>query len=229
MAFFGSPLYGIALTIGAYVLGAALCARIGSPLLSPLLVGVAVAAAFISVTEAGLDGYMAGGEMVSSFLGPCTVALAVPVYRKRGLLLKNAPSMAFGIAMGSLCSLFLAYLIKVTTGCAEEVYLSLVPKSVTTPIGSALSERIGGIPSVTVLAIICTGVLGSVMAPMVLKAARIRDPIARGLAIGTSSHAIGTSRAVAMGEAEGSASGLAIGVAGIVTVLLAPPLVGLLG
>jgi len=166
--------------------------------------------------------YNQGGDLLSFFLGPATVILAVPLYNRLELLKTNYKAILIGITTGTLTGIvsiiYLTKLFKLDVG----VGLAMIPKSVTTPIGMEISKQIGGISSITVAAIILTGILGAVIGPFICNLFGIKNKVAVGIAIGTSSHAVGTSRAIELGETEGAMSGLAIGIAGLITVFLVP-------
>ena len=176
--------------------------------------------AVLMLSGIGLETYQLGGDIISLFLGPATVVLAVPLYQQVHSL-KNyfVPIMVGGIAVGLVSTLLCAWLVRMEPA----IIASLVPKSITTPIGMELSVELGGIQAITVLAILVTGIIGAVVAEFVFRVFRIEHPIARGIALGCSAHAIGTSKALQLGHVEGAMSSLAIGVCGILTVFLAPP------
>ena len=163
--------------------------------------------------------YSKSAGYISYLLTPATVCLAVPLYRQLTLLKNNVKAVAGGIASGVLASLVSVFLLAKLFGLNHEQYVTLLPKSITTAIGLGISEELGGIPTITVAVIIVTGILGNVIAEFVFKLFHIEEPIAKGLALGTASHAIGTAKAMEMGEVEGAMSSLAIAVAGLVTVI----------
>ncbi len=163
--------------------------------------------------------YHQSAKYISFLLTPATVCLAVPLYQQIELLKKHIKAVAGGITAGVLASLLSIFLLAKLFSLNHEQYVTLLPKSITTAIGMDLSEELGGIKTITVAVIIVTGILGNVMAEFICRIFRIREPIARGLAIGTASHAIGTAKAMEMGEIEGAMSSLAIAVAGLMTVL----------
>ena len=164
--------------------------------------------------------YQNAGEMISFFLTPATVVLAVPIYRKLDVLKKNLVPIIAGALVGSLTSILSVLLFCRLFGLSDATTRSLVPKSVTTPIGVALSEMLGGLAPVTAIAVVFTGIVGAILLPTFLKCIGVRNPVQMGLSIGTAAHAVGTSRAIELGETEGAMSGLAIGVAGLLTALL---------
>ena len=171
----------------------------------------------------GLETYQLGGDIISLFLGPATVVLAVPLYQQvhslKNYFVPIMVGIVCGIAVGLVSTLLCAWLVRMEPA----IIASLVPKSITTPIGMELSVELGGIQAITVLAILVTGIIGAVVAEFVFRVFRIEHPIARGIALGCSAHAIGTSKALQLGHVEGAMSSLAIGVCGILTVFLAPP------
>ena len=173
------------------------------------------------------ESYEEGGKYISYLLTPATVCLAVPLYQQLHLLKKNIKAIAAGIVSGVLASLVSVLLLAKLFGLSHEEYVTLLPKSITTAIGMGVSEELGGIVTITVAVIIITGVLGNVIADAVYKIAKIEEPVAKGLALGTSAHAIGTAKAMELGEVEGAMSSLAIAVAGLLTVIAASVFAGL--
>jgi len=170
-----------------------------------------------------------GGDYISFFLGPATVVLAVPLYKKIQLLKSDALPILAGISAGSIAGMSSILFLSHFFGLDEVLSISLVPKSVTAPIGMEISRQLGGLPAVTVAAIVITGIIGAVLGPFICRCFRIKDKVAVGVAIGTASHALGTTKAIELGETEGAMSGLAIGIAGLLTVFLAPLLVYVFG
>ena len=173
----------------------------------------------LSLLGIDYDTYNEGGKYISYLLTPATVCLAVPLYRQMNLLKKNIKAVVLGIVSGVLASLVSVLALAWLFGLSHEEYVTLLPKSITTAIGMGVSEELGGIVTITVAVIIITGVLGNMIAEAVCRIARINEPIAKGLALGTSAHAIGTAKAMEMGEVEGAMSSLAIAVAGLLTVV----------
>ena len=163
--------------------------------------------------------YNESAKYISYLLTPATVCLAVPLYEQMSLLKKNFRAVAVGIVSGVLASLVSVLALSRIFGLSHELYVTLLPKSITTAIGMGVSEELGGIVTITVAVIIITGILGNVIAELVCKIFRIQNPIAKGLALGTASHAIGTAKAMEMGPVEGAMSSLAIAVAGLLTVI----------
>lgn len=175
--------------------------------------------AVLVVLDIDYEQYNEGAKYISYLLTPATVCLAVPLYEQLSLLKKNFKAVAAGIICGVLASLVSVLGLSILFGLTHEQYVTLLPKSITTAIGMGVSEELGGIVTITVAAIIITGILGNVMAEFVCKIFKIEHPIAKGLALGTASHAIGTAKAMEMGQVEGAMSSLAIAVAGLLTVV----------
>ncbi|WP_125153873.1 LrgB family protein [Clostridium rectalis] len=217
-----SPIFGILLSIIGFEIGLHIYKKTGVPLFNPLLICIALIVCILLCFDINLDYFDKGGKLISFFLGPATVALAVPLYKKINVIKKYAIPILLGVTVGSITAIISIFYISKAFGLTSELSYSLVPKSITTPIGIEVSKVIGGIPSITVAAIIITGIMGAVIAPMVCKIFKIKNNIAIGISIGTSSHAIGTTKAIEMGETEGAMSSLAIGIAGLITSFLAP-------
>ena len=219
-----SPLFGILLSLVAFEIGVAIHKKWKYSLLNPLLIANVLIIGFLCATGISLETYNLGGDYISFFLGPVTVVLAVPLYRQLENLKKFWFTILAGITVGSLTSVLCVILCGKLLGLGKVLTLSLLPKSITIPMGSVVSEQIGGIPSVTIIAITITGITGAVTAPMVCKFFRIKNPVAQGVATGTASHALGTSKALEMGEVQGAMSSLSIGIAGVFTAVVAPVL-----
>ncbi len=222
-----SPIFGVLISLVAYIIGQWLNKKTKISLLNPLFIAITLVIIFLIAFNIPLDNYNNGGKVISFFLGPATVILAVPLYNKIDHLKKNAIPIIIGILLGSVAGIITVLFLGRVLNLDEVIALSLVPKSVTTPIGIEISNQINGISSVTVTAIIITGILGAIFSPIILKLFKVKDKIAIGVAIGTSSHALGTTKAVELGETEGAMSSLSIGIAGIITVIIAPILIKL--
>jgi len=226
-ALVGAPLFGTGLTLAVYLAAMALYERMGrSPLLSPVLVTVVVIIALLLATGISYPTYFDSAQPISLLLGPATVVLAVPLYRQLPALRRAWPAVLAGILVGSSVALASSVLIARWLGASPATQLSLAPKSVTTPIAMAISDHIGGEPALTAVLVILTGVFGAVAGSGILNLGRVRAPAARGLALGTAAHAFGTTRALQEGETQGAFAGLAIGLAGLVTALLTPAVIG---
>ncbi len=216
-----SLFFGAFLSLAAYGVGVFLRSRWKFALFNPLLVAIVLVVVFLVGFHIDYDTYMEGARYISYLLTPATVCLAVPLYQQFSLLKKNAKAVLLGIAAGVLASLCVILGLCVLFHLDHTMYVTLLPKSITTAIGIGVSGELGGIQSLTVVVIIITGVLGNIFAELICKVFRITDPIAQGVGIGTSTHAVGTARAMEMGEIQGAMSGLSIVVAGLMTVVLA--------
>ena len=215
-----SPYFGIFLSIAAYALGCGLNRKFRTPLCNPLLIAIVLVVGVLLVFRIPYEDYNAGGEIISLFLAPATACLAVGIYAKLAVLKQYWLPILVGAVAGSASSMLSVYALCRLLGLDEQLTVSLIPKSVTTPIAVGIVESAGGLTPITVVAVIVTGILGAILAPTMIRLFRISDSVAAGLAIGACSHAVGTSKAVEMGEVEGAMSGLAIGVCGVVTVVL---------
>ena len=203
-----SLFFGAALSLAGYEVGLLLKKKFKMALFNPLLIAILCVMGMLQLMQVDYKTYNAGGQYISYLLTPATVCLAVPLYRQLTLLRKNLKAVVIGIVSGVLASMVSAKLF----GLSHSEYVTLLPKSITTAIGMGVSEELGGLVTITVAVIIITGVLGNVIAEAVLKVAKIEEPIAKGLALGTSAHAIGTSKAMELGPVEGAMSSLAIAV-----------------
>ena len=216
---FASPFFGISLSVIAFWVGIRIQKKTGLVLCNPLLIAIVLVSAVLLVCRIPYASYNQGGAIINMFLAPATACLAVSIYTQISLLKENWLPILVGCTAGSITSMGSIYLMCRLFRLDEAVAASLIPKSVTTPIAVSISENLGGIQAITVVAVILTGILGSILAPVLIKLFRVKDPVAAGLAIGACSHAVGTSRALELGETEGAMSGLAIGICGILTVI----------
>lgn len=195
---------------------------------NPLLISIAAVIVCLLAFNIDYDSYNAGAKYISYLLTPATVCLAVPLYEQVELLKKNAKAIFAGILSGVLTSILCVLAGCAIFGLSHEQYVTLLPKSITTAIGMGVSEEAGGIVTITVVCIIITGIFGNIIADLLFQILKIREPIARGLALGTSAHAIGTAKALELGEVEGAMSSLSIAVAGLMTVIVVPLVSGLI-
>ncbi len=216
-----SPFFGIALTVLAYWLGVQAQRRTGLVICNNMIVSVALLIAVLTLFHIPYEAYYQGGSIINMFLGPATACMAVTVYAKKDLLKRNWLPVLVGCLTGVVVSVGSILVMCRLFGLDAAMTASLLPKSVTTPIATAVSEGHGGIGSITVAAVIVTGILGNLTAPFLVKLFRVKDPLAVGLGIGACSHAMGTAKALEMGETEGAMSGLAIGMCGIITAVAA--------
>lgn len=217
-----SAFFGVALSLCAYCLGVVVQKHVKCPLLNPLLVSAALIIALLVGAHIDYEVYNTGAKYLSYLLTPATVCLAVPLYEKLSLLRRDGAAVLTGVLAGVLTTLVSVLLLSAAFGLSHAEYVTLLPKSITTAIGMGVSEELGGHVTVTVAAIIATGMTGSTIAPGLCRLLKIHDPVAKGVAIGTASHAMGTSKAMEMGETEGAMSSLAIVVSGILTVAVVP-------
>ncbi len=214
-----SLFFGVAVSLFGYQLGLLLRKRFKSAVFNPLLVSVIFVMLVLVALRVDYDSYYNGAKYLSYLLTPATVCLAIPLYQQLELMKKNIRPILAGIASGVLSSLVSVFLFSLLFRFTHEQYVTLLPKSITTAIGMEVSRELGGFVPITVAAIIMTGILGNIAAEGICRLFRIKEPIAKGLAIGTASHAIGTAKAMEMGEIEGAASSLAIVVSGLLTVV----------
>lgn len=214
-----SPAFGIALSVAAYAAGVWIQKKVRSPLANPLLIAIVLVIGVLKLFRIPLDSYREGGDFISLFLAPATACLALSIYRQLPVLKRSLVPVLAGSAVGAAVSMGSIWLMCRAFGLDDSMRASLLPKSVTTPIAMGVSEQHGGIVSITVAAVIVTGILGAMAAPFLIRLFRVKNPVAVGLAIGASSHAMGTSKALELGETQGAMSGLAIGACGIFTVI----------
>ncbi len=214
-----SAYFGIILSLIAYGIGSIIKKKLKNGIFNPLLISIIITIAVLVFANIDYDVYNSGAKILSWLLTPATVCLAVPLYEKIQLLKSNWKAVFAGITVGVLTSLLCVLAMSVVLGFTHEEYVTFLPKSITTAIGMGISEEMGGYASLTAAIIIITGVIGNVVAPFICRIAGITEPIAKGIAIGTSAHAVGTARAMEMGETEGAMSSLAIVVSGILTVI----------
>ncbi|HIQ95211.1 MAG TPA: LrgB family protein [Candidatus Limivivens merdigallinarum] len=216
-----SMFFGMAVSLIGYGLGMLLKRKFGFGFLNPLLLAIIFVMVFLKVFGIEYETYEDSAKYLSYLLTPATVCLAIPLYQQLVLLKKNLLAVVLGIVSGTLASMVGVLALSWVFRLSHEEYVTLLPKSITTAIGMGVSEELGGIVTITVAVIIVTGVLGNVIGELVFRIFRIYHPIAKGLALGTSAHAIGTSKALELGEIEGAMSSLSIAVAGLLTVVAA--------
>lgn len=216
--FINSAFAGVTISLVSYMLGMYLKKRFKLGIFNPLLIAIAVTMVILFALNVDYDTYNTGAKYLSWLLTPSTVCLAIPLYEQISLLKKNFAAVAAGIVAGVLASLLSIFIMAKLFGLVHTEYVTLLPKSITTAIGMGVSEELGGYVTITVAVIVITGVIGNIFAELICKIFRINEPIAKGIAIGSASHAIGTAKAMEMGEIEGAMSSLSIAVAGILTV-----------
>lgn len=211
---------GVVLSLLAYWIGTLLRKKTGWSFMNPLLISILLVIVFLLVFRVSYADYQASARYLSWFLTPATVSLAIPLYLQLERLKKNIKAILLSIFAGSLASMVSVLALSVLFGFTHSQYVTFLPKSITTAIGMGVSEELGGFPAITAVVIVVTGIFGNIIGETVCKALNVTDPVAVGLAFGTSAHAIGTAKAMELGETEGAMSSLAIVTAGIITVLL---------
>ena len=237
---FASPFFGITLSIAAYSLGVWINRKTKLAILNPLLISYLIIIPLLLITGIPLEWYENGGDIINMFLSPATAVLAITIYRQREILRNHILSVTAGSIAGSAVEILRNHILSVTAGSIagsavsigivyllseilslpDEIRASLLPKSITTPMAIAVSESIGGIEAITVMAVIFTGILGNIIGPYLIKLFRIKDEIAQGMAFGSASHAVGTSKAIEIGEVQGALSSIALVMSGIITVII---------
>lgn len=216
-----STFFGATLSLCAYFLGLWLKKKTNIKALNPLAVAIIITILVLVVFNIDYDVYNSSAKYLSYLLTPATVALAIPLYQQFELLKKNVKAIMLGITSGVIASLTSILLLSKLFGLSFQEYVTFLPKSITTAIGMSVSQQLGGYVSITVAIIVITGIFGNIVAEAVLKLFHIKNPIAKGIGIGTAAHAIGTSKAMEIGEVEGAMSSLSIVISGVLTVLLA--------
>ena len=211
---------GVTISLISYLAGSMLKKKFKLGIFNPLLISIILTILVLVVADIDYDTYNAGAAYLSWFLTPATVCLAIPLYEQWQLLKKNYKAVIIGILAGVITSLTSVLILSKLVGLTHEEYVTLLPKSITTAIGMGVSEELGGYVTITVAVIVVTGVLGNILGDLACRIFRITEPISKGLAFGASSHAIGTAKAIELGEVEGAMSSLAIAVTGIFTVVL---------
>jgi len=217
-----SVFFGVTITLITYAIGVVVKRKLKIAIFNPLLISISLIIAFLAGTGMDYETYSEGADFISYLLTPATVCLAVPMYEQMESLKKNGMAIIIGILSGTITSMLCVLVCTSIFKLNHETYVTLLPKSITTAIGIGISEEMGGVITITIVAIIITGVFGNMFAENICKLFRINNPIAKGVAFGTSAHAMGTSRAMEIGEIEGAISSLSLAVAGILTVIFAP-------
>lgn len=216
-----SVYFGVAISLVGYVIGVQLKKKFKLAVLNPLMISIIFVVGVVLLFKLDYPSYKKQAEILNYLLTPATIALAIPLYQQLSLLRKNLLAVICGIISGVFASMSSVLAMSVLFSLSHEDFVTLLPKSITTAIGMGVSEELGGIQTIAVAVIIVTGVLGNVIGEGVCKLFRITEPISRGLALGTAAHAIGTAKALEMGEIEGAMSSLSIAVAGLLTVVFA--------
>ena len=214
-----SVFFGVGLTLLCFEIGQIAKKKLKIPLFNPILIATVLIIGALLLLDMDYDTYYEGAKYISYLLTPATVCLAIPMYEQMSLLKKNWKAVMAGLIAGCLTSLVSILAMAVLFGLSHETYVTLLPKSITTAIGMGVSETLGGYVTITVAVIIITGILGNMFGEAVCRLFRIEEPIAKGVGFGTASHAVGTAKAIEIGEIEGAMSSLSIAVAGLVTVV----------
>ena len=215
-----SLFFGAAISLIAYEAGLLLKRKFKMAIFNPLLIAIVVSIVFLAVGNIDYEVYNEGAKFLSWLLTPATVCLAIPLYEQWDLLKNNHKAVLLGLTAGVVTSLVTVLVLSLLLGLSHEEYVTMLPKSITTAIGMGVSEELGGYVTITVAVIIVTGVLGNMFGELICKVFKIEEPISKGLAFGSAAHAIGTAKAMEIGEIEGAMSSLAIAVSGILTVIL---------
>lgn len=227
-SFAASPLFGIFITLAAFLIADRLTRIIDKPYVNQLFIILAILIAFLVVTGIDLEDYQRGGDVITFLVGPMTIALALPIYRERHILLKHFVPILGGIVVGAVVALVSGYFLGKLVGLDPNAILSLLPKNTTTGIAQELSIVIGGDSPLTVALVLIAGNTGYILATNLYALTKITHPVAKGVALGSASHAVGTKRALELGELEGAVSSSAIGVCGMITTALLPILLPIL-
>ena len=225
--FLSSTYFGIVLSLFCYWGSLKISAKVKSTLCNPLLVTAAMIIAILSILKVDYETFDKGASYLTYFLNPATVCLAVPLYRQFQVLKTNVKAILLGVFAGCVACMVVLSVLSIAFAFSPELTASVLPKSITTAIAIGLSEEIGGMPSVTVACVVFTGIFGACTASALFKLFKIEEPVAQGLACGTAAHAVGTSRALELGEVQAAMSSLAIVVTGIMTVVIVPIVMGM--
>ncbi len=217
-----NQLSSVFLSLVAFQIGVLIYKKTKITLLNPLLIGIILVIFTLVTLNIPLSEYSKDTQIITFFLGPATVVLAVPLYNQMDILKKNIIPILVGITIGSASAILSVIILSKLVGLDRDVLISILPKSITTAIGIEITKTLNADTALTIVAIVATGIVGAAIGPVICKWSKIDNSIAKGIAIGTASHAVGTSKAIELGEVEGAMSGLAIGIAGIITVFLIP-------
>lgn len=229
MEFLSNEFFLIALTFGSYFLGKLLRKRTGWAIMHPVLVSICVMIAFLQISGISYETYSKGGSIIEFWLKPAVVALGVPLYQQLETIKKQFLPIFLAELAGCVTGILSVVLIAKLLGASREVILSLAPKSVTTPIAMEITKTVGGIPSLTAAVVVCVGLLCAVAGYRTMGFARVKNPIAQGLSMGTAAHAIGTATSMEVSKVHGAYASLGLTLNGILTALLAPTILSLMG
>jgi predicted murein hydrolase (TIGR00659 family) len=217
-----SPLFGITLSIVAFKIGLWISQKVKNPIANPLIIAMIIVVATLKVFDIPHEYFEEGASFILMFLAPVTAVLALTIYRQRAVLMASFFPVVIGTLVGSIAAMGSVLVLSRLLGLNEAIIASLLPKSVTTAVAIALSEQMGGLPALTIASTVITGLGGNILAPFMIKAFRVKDPVAQGVAIGCCSHALGTTKAMEIGEVQGAMSSISISLSVIWTVLLVP-------
>lgn len=224
-----TQLFGLVTILAFYNIGLFIQKKAKKPIFNGLLICIILIILFLKITNIPYENFKIGADIMNFMLGPVTVVLAVPLYRQFDLFKKHFKEILIGIVVGVVTSFIIITIIGKLTLTNNEIVYSILPKSITTPMGISLVNALGGVESITVVCIIATGIFGNILGDLVLKIGKITHPVSKGIALGTAAHAMGTSKALEMGEVEGAMSSLSIGICGVLTVMLVPILMNFAG
>lgn len=217
-----TALFGVTITIIAYSISLCINKKVKTAILNPIALSIIGIVGFLLYNNIDYEVYNKGGNIINFFIGPATVVLAVPLYKRIKLLKENFVAILLGILAGSLAGVISVIILGKVFELDNIIILSMIPKSTTSAIAIDIAAEIGGNPALAIAFVIATGILGNIIGPGILKAFGINNKIAKGISMGTASHVVGTAKAMELGEVEGAMSSLAIGIAGLITVLLIP-------
>lgn len=222
-----TQLFGLLTIIIFYNIGLYIQKKANKPIFNSLLISIIAIILFLKITNIPYENFKIGADTINFMLGPVTVVLAVPLYRQFNLFKKHFKEILIGILSGVITSFVIIFIIGKLTATDSNILYSILPKSITTPMGISLVSALGGVQAITVVCIIATGIFGNILGEFILKIGKIKSSVAKGIAMGTAAHAMGTSKALEMGEVEGAMSSLSIGISGVMTVMLVPILINL--
>ena len=227
--FFATPLFGIIISIFAYRIGQIFQKKTGLAFFPPVLTAYIVIISFLLIFNIPVEKYELGGSMIDFFLAPVTIVLAVPLYKQLDLIKKNFIAVFLGILSGIVTCFISIFIFRYLFQLNDTLFISLLPKSITTPMALAVSEPNGGIKAITAISVVITGIGGAAIGPSLYRLLHFKNRVAKGIGLGSSAHALGTTRALEMGEVEGAFSGASICLTGVLTVLLLPLFLRIIG
>lgn len=220
--FTNSVFFGVSICLISYYIGLYIRKKTGYAIFNPLLISIILVIGIVLSIDLNYTDFYSGSKYLSYLLTPATVCLAVPLYEKLNILKSNYKAILIGILSGVITNALTVLILAILLKLEHREYVTLLPKSITTAIGIGIADELGGLSTITATVIIITGVFGNVISDLIFSIFKIKEPIAKGIGLGTAAHAIGTAKAMEMGEIEGAMSSLSIAVTGLITVLLAP-------